>query len=185
MRIPTSLVLLLFLALAAQSAIILTPERPLSVPQPGQVNGNALAAASDGNDFVVFWRSAPASVLASRVSAAGTPLDTLPRPPLPINALTLSAVWTGSSYLVVSLNPGGGISATTLARDATVLTPPRPILEASAAIQSLVTNGRRALLLYNASADSAPKVALLDADGTVVTPDVQMPFNPSTGPVEI
>jgi len=166
----------MFIASAGQAGIVLTPEQPVATPGSESSEGEVLATATDGAGFLVFWRR-DVGVFVSRVSAEGAFLNVAPQEPI-IEGYTkgVTACWTGSSYLLVWGGVDGFNHAMTLSRDGKSLGPAHTLMEAAPAmVQAVVSNGRRVVLQYYDTYYSQ-RLALLDTDGTLISPDLQLPL---------
>jgi hypothetical protein len=144
------LVAFLFLfASVAQSAVVFSPERPVSEPvyDAGVGFEAASPAASDGNDFLIIWGNGP--LYASHVSTSREV-----RVPAVLirsgGASHVSACWTGSAYLVTwSDATEQSVMLASLSRDGSLLTPPHVILpQARTFAGGLASNGRNVLMVY-------------------------------------
>jgi hypothetical protein len=140
----------------------------------------AVAAGSDGQNFLVIGlRGDDPAVYAHRVSASGELLD---RTNIPIRlphgaSLTrvLGVFWTGNAYTVLiqtQLSPGGSADGLTtfvarVAADGSLVAA-RPIASGRT-FDSAASNGATVVL-------AGPKLAVLDLDGNVVEPSIDLPL---------
>jgi hypothetical protein len=172
---------LFLVASVAQSAVVFSPERPVSEPvyDAGVGFEAASAAASDGNDFLVIWSNGP--LYASHVSTSREV-----RVPAVLirsgGASNASACWTGSAYLVTwSDATEQSVMLASLSRDGSLLTPPHVILpQARTFAGGLASNGRNVLVVYATGYPSDARGAILDSTGAVIRPNVPLPASSAT-----
>ena len=92
---------------------------------PVEISGDAfpvssLAAASDGRDFIVAWRSSSGAILARRVTADGAVLDAAPivAGDTPTDSYTtIAAMWSGRRYVVAWTNANNRLAITAISPD--------------------------------------------------------------------
>lgn len=182
------IVILLFSSVAAQ-AFTFGGERAISSPVyvPPAGEQRPVAVASDGSDFVVFWTDSGrrAGLYATQVRGDGT-VAPVPQSPIQLGAISsVSAVWTGSVYLVVWAQDGG-MYAAALSREAGTVAP--PYLVAAGAVPfpgGLASNGRRALAAYATAAGNQSRAAMFDAGGRLLQASAALPADAGSTSIHV
>ncbi|HET7712464.1 MAG TPA: hypothetical protein VFL80_11090 [Thermoanaerobaculia bacterium] len=187
-----SIVLALFLLSSTPSwAFSFGPERPVSSSAYGPPMGEQRpgATATDGTSFMVFWsdNTVRGGLYATRVASTG---EVSPVPQVPIRSglvRSISAVWTGSVYLVTwADDTSQSFMAATLSREGTIIKAPYVVATNVVAITNgLATNGRRAMLVYLTASGLEVRAALFDSEGNVLRSDAPLPIEAGPASIEV
>jgi hypothetical protein len=170
---------------AANAAIRLSPEQPLVNPHPGASRSNPrpFAVATDGSNFLVMWIDN--GLLKATIVSEDGKIPHLPSPSqqvlwaYPQDFNGISAVWTGSVYLVTwtaAILGQSTMLAATFLGDGTVLRQPYIVTRTAATISGAMRRaGGRSLQIYLRPDIMQLRGALFDDDGAIIATDVSLP----------
>lgn len=188
------LVALCSLVLNISASTRISPERLVADPRAGSPRTmTTLTVASNGSEAMTFW-AAEGGLTATVVDSDGRVSDR-PRPPqIPISIEPsfpdLSAVWTGTVYLVTWTH-GAGAAATvrsaTFSRDGTLLSGPAKVVTSALARAGALAAGPHGAFGVYLTVDTFQlRGVLFDINGDVVMTGVALPLiNSQIDPVNI
>ena len=186
--------LLCCLALNVQAAIRISPEQLIAEPRPAApATMGEFTSATDGSQVLAFWVG-DGGLSATPVAGDGT-VPTLPTGPqitmvAEPRIADLSAVWTGSVYLVTWTSnsaPSIAVKAATFSRDGALLGDPVIVaLNAVSRHGALAASGHGAFGAYLTADTNQFRGALFDNNGVVTAANVWLPaVNSMTEPVDV
>jgi hypothetical protein len=157
-------------------------ETPITPPAYAALPGSqmTLTSATDGTDFLALWREETPGregVYATIVSETSAKRPLVPQPifrAAPNEAVGVSAVWTGNSYLVLLSRYYKPNFLVRLNRDGEPISPLQRIdLGTQVGFTTLAWNGSRVLLVWRSL--SGTRAMLLDGEGNIVRTGIALP----------
>jgi hypothetical protein len=175
----------LFFPVVAAAAIVLGPERAVTLPTAAAAAGQQWlgSVASSGAETVVAWTDATpgrSGLYLAALSAEGKVIAGSQRRVAPAAWGGLALTWTGDRYLLLWFD-GSGTSAMSLDRDLDTIAPPHVAVPGVLLLSNIRSNGDRVMMVYLLGNSVA--AALLDLDGNAIRSEIAVPATDARSPL--